>query len=122
MSDPNLAETLGAIRTHLPGIAFCALLVRESDSWRVADRRAYDGSDEVPLIPGDSVLDYAARRAHPTYLASGEEGSDFCLLDARSVLYLPLAGGRMLLYIVGQSAEAFSPAAIEAAWRALSER
>ena len=118
MSEPSLTDLVRIVRTLLPEIAFASLLARDGGSWREVDRKVFDGPE--PQLPDDAVLDYAAHAAKPTYLSTGEEGSDFCLLDARAVLYLPLAGGCMLLYVVGKTAEAFPPHAIDAAWKVLA--
>lgn len=119
MSDFTLQTLISDIRRHLPGIAFALLLSRESEGWKAIDRQFYEKIEPEPPIPEDAVLDYAARAARPTYLPQGDEGSEFCLIDVRATLYLPMDGGRKLLYIAGKSADAFSHGDVEAAWRTL---
>ena len=120
MHHVSVSELAALIGTHLPGIAALVVLERDAGGWRVAESLLLDAGGGAPQPPDDAVLDFAARAGRPTYLPQGEEGSDFCLLDARSTLYLPLSGGRRLLFVTGKTADSFSHAGVQAAWRALS--
>lgn len=120
MQGHSLKTLADVILPHLSGIAGLLLLARGPEGWQTAESRVYE-ADVALQPPDDTVLDFAAAAGRPTYLPQGDEGSDFCLLDARSTLYFPLPGGQRLLYVLAQSSEAFTGESVEAAWRSLGE-
>ncbi len=118
-NDVTLKDAIALISPHLRGLSSVLLLLRGPTGWQTIERQAFEAGAPAWQVPDDTALDFAASARRPTYLPQGDEGSDFCLLDARSVLYLPLEG-KKLLYVSAKSAEAFTREDVEAAWRALT--
>lgn len=115
-----LDHLLPRILPLLPGASAVSHLVHVDGVWIDQDRWVDTPSafvEVAPSLPEASVLDYAASRRTPTYLPQGEEGSEWCLAGARCALFLPLQQqSPSLLYIVGETVDAFSVEGIRQAY------